>query len=266
MITDQIIAAAETAEANSTPKKENKENRETVIKVINLRKVYRIGKEKVVALDNINIEIKKGEICCILGTSGCGKSTLLNMLAGLEKPTRGDIIINKSKVNKLSEKKLAVFRQKYIGFIFQSYNLIPTLTAEENVALPLVFRRMRKKTRTQSSANMLKLVGLGDRLRHKPTQMSGGQQQRVGIARAFVAKPAVVFADEPTGNLDSRTTIEVMLLMLKIARDNNQTLVIVTHDNEIALYADRIIQLKDGAVIADYAPEKPDAETNSENK
>ena len=221
-----------------------------------LRKVYKIGKEKVIALDNINIEIKKGEICCILGTSGSGKSTLLNMLAGLEKPTRGDIIIKKSKVNKLSEKKLAVFRQKYIGFVFQSYNLIPTLTAEENVALPLVFRRMRKGRRSQWSKDMLKLVGLGDRLKHKPTQMSGGQQQRVGIARAFVAKPAVVFADEPTGNLDSRTTIEVLVLMLKIARDNNQTLIIVTHDTEIAEYADRIIQLKDGMVIADYAPEK----------
>jgi len=208
-------------------------------------------------LDNINIEIKKGEICCILGTSGSGKSTLLNMLAGLEKPTRGDIIINNSKVNKLSEKRLAVFRQKYIGFIFQSYNLIPTLTAEENVALPLVFRRMRKKRRVEESKQMLTLVGLGDRLRHKPTQMSGGQQQRVGIARAFVARPAVVFADEPTGNLDSRTTIEVMLLMLQIARDNNQTLIIVTHDIEIASYADRVIQLKDGAIIADYAPERP---------
>ena len=234
---------------------------ENIIKVDNLRKVYRIGKEKVIALDNINIEIKKGEICCILGTSGSGKSTLLNMLAGLEKPTRGDIIINNSKVNKLSEKRLAVFRQKYIGFIFQSYNLIQTLTAEENVALPLVFRRMRKKQRTKESKEMLALVGLGDRLRHKPTQMSGGQQQRVGIARAFVARPAVVFADEPTGNLDSRTTIEVMLLMLKIARDNNQTLIIVTHDIEIASYADRVIQLKDGAIIADYAPERPAEKT-----
>ena len=231
---------------------------ENMIKVNNLRKVYKIGKEKVIALDNINIEIKKGEICCILGTSGSGKSTLLNMLAGLEKPTRGDIIINKSKVNRLSEKKLAVFRQKYIGFVFQSYNLIPTLTAEENVALPLVFRRLGRRKRIKSSKEMLKMVGLGDRMRHKPTQMSGGQQQRVGIARAFVARPTVVFADEPTGNLDSRTTIEVILLMRKIARDNDQTLIIVTHDIEIAEYADRVIQLKDGLVIADYAPEKKD--------
>jgi len=223
--------------------------------VQNLSKIYKLGKEKVVALDNINIDIKKGEVCCILGVSGSGKSTLLNMLAGLERPTTGDIIIQKSKVNKLSEKKLAVFRQKYIGFVFQSYNLIPTLTAEENVALPLVFRRIRKGKRLKMSKDMLKMVGLRDRLKHKPTQMSGGQQQRVGIARAFVSKPEVVFADEPTGNLDSRTTIEVMRLMVKMAKENNLTLVIVTHEREIAEYADRIIQLKDGYVIADYMVE-----------
>jgi len=187
--------------------------------------------------------------------SGSGKSTLLNMLAGLEKPTKGEIIINKQKVNRLSEKKLAVFRQKYIGFVFQSYNLIPTLTAEENVALPLVFRRIRRGKRLKMSKQMLKMVGLSDRLKHKPTQMSGGQQQRVGIARAFVSKPAVVFADEPTGNLDSKTTIEVMRLMVKMATDNNLTLIIVTHNREIAEYADRIIQLKDGNVIADYIVE-----------
>jgi len=239
---------------------------ESIIKVENLRKVYRIGKEKVVALDNINIDIKKGEICCILGTSGSGKSTLLNMLAGLEKPTRGDIIINKSKVNKLSEKKLAVFRQKYIGFVFQSYNLIPTLTAEENVALPLVFRRIRKGKRIKMSKEMLKLVGLRDRIKHKPTQMSGGQQQRVGIARAFVSKPDVVFADEPTGNLDSRTTIEVIQLMVKMAKENRLTLIIVTHDREIAEYADRIIQLKDGTVTDDYLLEHRENENkNTDN-
>ena len=190
-----------------------------------------------------------------MGVSGSCKSTLLNMLAGLEKPTKGEIIINKYKVNRLSEKKLAVFRQKYIGFVFQSYNLIPTLTAEENVALPLVFRRLGKRKRIKTSKQILKMVGLSDRLKHKPTQMSGGQQQRVGIARAFVSKPAVVFADEPTGNLDSKTTIEVMSLMIKMARENNLTLVIVTHNIEIAEYADRIIQLKDGEIIADYKVE-----------
>lgn len=187
------------------------------------------------------------------------------MLAGLEKPTRGNIIINKSVINKLSEKKLAVFRQKYIGFVFQSYNLIPTLTALENVALPLVFRRIRKKNRINKSKEILKFVGLADRARHKPTQMSGGQQQRVGIARAFVARPAVVFADEPTGNLDSKTTNEVMSLMVKIARENNQTLVIVTHDREIAEYSDRIIQLKDGNIIDDYIVDKTDKINKTED-
>ena len=228
------------------------EKTDAIIKVQDLKKVYKVGKEKVVALENINIEIKKGEICCILGTSGSGNSTLLNMLAGLEKPTKGDIIIQKQKINKLNEKKLALFRQKYIGFVFQSYNLISTLTAEENVALPLVFRRIWKRKRMKMSRSMLKLVGLRDRLKHKPTQMSGGQQQRVGIARAFVTKPAVVFADEPTGNLDSKTTIEVMELMVKMAKENDLTLVIVTHEREIAEYAERIIQLKDGNVTDDH--------------
>ncbi|MCL1858442.1 MAG: ABC transporter ATP-binding protein [Oscillospiraceae bacterium] len=235
---------------------------ESIIKVKDLRKIYRLGKEKVIALDNINIEIKTGEVCCIFGASGSGKSTLLNMLAGLEKPTKGDIIINKNRINKLSEKKLAVFRQKYIGFVFQSYNLISTLTAIENVALPLVFRRIWKRKRMKMAKDMLKLVGLGDRLKHKPTQMSGGQQQRVGIARAFVSKPAVVFADEPTGNLDSKTTVEVMRLMVKMAKDDNLTLVIVTHERDIAQYADRIIQLKDGSVTDDYIIER---DKNNEN-
>jgi putative ABC transport system ATP-binding protein len=191
------------------------------------------------------------------------------MLAGLEKPTRGDIVIHKQAINKLSEKKLAVFRQKYIGFVFQSYNLIPTLTALENVALPLVFRRIWKSKRIKMSKAMLKLVGLRDRMKHKPTQMSGGQQQRVGIARAFVSKPDVVFADEPTGNLDSRTTTEVIELMVKMAKENNLTLIIVTHDREIAEYSDRIIELKDGNVTEDYILEHKrqlSEETNENTK
>lgn len=243
-----------------------RQDEDRIIKVQNLKKIYKIGKEKVTALDDINIEIKKGEICCILGVSGSGKSTLLNMLAGLEKPTKGDIIINGYKINTASEKKLAVFRQKYIGFVFQSYNLIPTLTAEENVALPLVFRKVRKKKRIILARSILKLVGLGDRLKHKPTQMSGGQQQRVGVARAFVSKPAVVFADEPTGNLDSKTTAEVMELMVKMAKENNLTLVIVTHERDIARYADRIIQLKDGYVTDDYNIERGGDVTKKEEE
>jgi putative ABC transport system ATP-binding protein len=218
------------------------------IKVVNLRKVYRIGTEKVVALDNINLEIQKGEVTCLLGTSGSGKSTLLNMLAGLEKPTRGQIIIEGKHIEKMSESKLALFRQKYFGFVFQSYNLLPALTAQENVAMPMIFMGVSNKKRDKAAKEMLTQVGLGDRLKHKPTQMSGGQQQRVGIARAFVTNPEIVFADEPTGNLDSKTTIEVMEIMVNRTREKHNTLIVVTHDLEIAQYADRIIYIKDGNI------------------
>lgn len=218
------------------------------IEVKNLRKVYRLGNEKVYALKNINLEIAKGEICCILGTSGSGKSTLLNMLAGLEKPTRGDIFINGVNIAKLNERKLARFRQENTGFVFQSYNLIAQLTALENVGMPLMFKGMSKKKRNAEALKMLKAVGLGERRKHRPNQMSGGQQQRVGIARAFVAKPNVVFADEPTGNLDTKTTDDVMRLMVRMCREHNLTLIIVTHDLEIAEYADRIVHIIDGEI------------------
>ncbi len=227
----------------------------TIIKIQNLRKVYSIGKEKVVALNNISLNIEQGEICCILGTSGSGKSTLLNQLAGLEKPTKGSVTIGKTNISKLSETKLARFRQKYIGFVFQSYNLLPAYTALENVAMPLMFRGVSKKKRNERAAKLLRLVGLGKRIYHKPTQMSGGQQQRVGIARAFVSKPKIIFADEPTGNLDTRTTKDVMELMVNLCRKYNETFVLVTHDRDLALYADRIITLQDGVIIGDQKNE-----------
>ena len=175
-----------------------------VIKVRNLRKVYRLGKEKVVALENVNLEVPPGQICCILGTSGSGKSTFLNQLAGLEKPTKGAVYINGTNISKLNERQLAKFRQKNLGFIFQSYNLLPALTALENVAMPLMFKGISRRKRNKRAKELLALVGLKGRMKHKPTQMSGGQQQRVGIARAFVANPSIVFADEPTGNLDTK--------------------------------------------------------------
>ncbi|XMB65167.1 ABC transporter ATP-binding protein [Cellulosilyticum sp. ST5] len=222
---------------------------EPIIEVKNLRKVYRMGKEKIVALNHIDLEIEKGEICCLFGTSGSGKSTLLNMLAGLEKPTKGTIKIKKIRVEKLNETQLAIFRQKNIGFVFQSYNLIPTLTALENVALPLVFQGMDKKEREKRAKEMLEAVGLGSRLHHKPKEMSGGQQQRVSIARAFVNRPQILFADEPTGNLDTHTTIEVMDMITAIAEKYKQTLIIVSHDPEIADYAHKIITVQDGDVL-----------------
>ncbi len=222
-----------------------------IIKIENLYKIYPVGKEKVVALGGINLEIPKGQICCILGTSGSGKSTLLNQLAGLEKPTKGRVLIGGVNVSALSEGQLAKFRQKNVGFIFQSYNLLQSYSALENVAMPLMFRGIGKGLRNRRAKVILKQVGLGKRMHHKPAQMSGGQQQRVGIARAFVAKPKIVFADEPTGNLDTKTTKEVMELMVRLCRKNNQTLVLVTHDRELALYADRIITLIDGNVVDD---------------
>mgnify|MGYP001212996098 CR=1 FL=1 len=218
------------------------------MKLTNVSKIYRIGTEKVVALDNINLEVPKGEICCILGTSGSGKSTLLNLMAGLERPTKGNIVIKGKNIERMSENSLARFRQKYVGFVFQSYNLLPALTALENVSLPLVFRGVSKKVRNEKAKRILEQVGLGTHLKHKPNQMSGGQQQRVGIARAFIGNPEIVFADEPTGNLDSKTTVEIMNLITGLARENNQTLIIVTHDVNIAKYADRIVYILDGNI------------------
>lgn len=221
---------------------------EPIIEITNLKKVYRMGKEKIIALDNIDLQIEKGEICCLFGTSGSGKSTLLNMLAGLEKPTRGTIKIKGKNVEKLNETQLADFRQKYIGFVFQSYNLIPSLTALENVSLPLIFQGIPKKQRDKRAKEILEAVGLGTRLHHKPKEMSGGQQQRVSIARAFVNKPTILFADEPTGNLDTQTTLEVMDMITKIAKEYDQTLIIVSHDPEIADYAHKIITVRDGNI------------------
>jgi putative ABC transport system ATP-binding protein len=219
-----------------------------IIELKNLRKVYRVGDEKVVALDNVNLDIPKGEFCCLLGTSGSGKSTLLNLMAGLEKPTKGTIRIKGKAIEKMSEKQLAKFRRDNLGFVFQSYNLLPMHTALENVGMPLTFKGVPKSKRDKRAMEMLKAVGLASHYKHKPSQMSGGQQQRVGIARAFVTMPEIVFADEPTGNLDSKTTKEVMGLITEIARQNNQTLVIVTHDMQIASYADRIIHILDGNI------------------
>ncbi|MCT4585636.1 MAG: ATP-binding cassette domain-containing protein [Peptostreptococcaceae bacterium] len=221
---------------------------EKIMEIQNLRKIYRVGDEKIVALNKIDLEIYKGEICCLLGTSGSGKSTLLNMMAGLEKPSRGTVKIKNKTITKFNEDQMAYFRQKHIGFIFQSYNLIQSMTALENVSLPLIFRGVPHKLRKKRALKLLKDVGISKYAKHRPNQMSGGQQQRIGIARAFAANPEIIFADEPTGNLDFRTTKEVMKLMVNIAREKNQTLIIVTHDRSIADYADRVVYIFDGNV------------------
>ena len=222
-----------------------------LIQVRGLRKEYPMGDETVVALRDLDLDIEKGQIVCIFGPSGSGKSTLLNQLAGLERPTRGSVTIGGVPVDRLSENALAQFRQKHLGFVFQSYNLLPTMTAAENVALPLMFRGVPREQRRKAAARMLELVGLAGRMNHYPSQMSGGQQQRVGIARAFVARPAVVYADEPTGNLDSKTTVEIMEMIHSFARTFRQTIVMVSHDAQMAEYADRILTLKDGVIISD---------------
>lgn len=208
-----------------------------------------MGEERVIALDDISLQIFQGEIICFLGKSGSGKSTFLNMVAGLEKPTKGEIIIGNVPIHKLSEEQVTKFRQKNIGFIFQAYNLLPMLTAIENVEYPLVLRGMEKRKRIKRAKLALAEVGLEGYENRKPNQMSGGQQQRVGIARAIAVDPKIIFADEPTGNLDSKTTEMVMNLIIERVHANRQTMILVTHDNSIAQYADRIVTIKDGNII-----------------
>ena len=220
-----------------------------VIQVKNLYKVYRVGDSHVRALDGVNLEIYKGEFCSIVGTSGSGKSTLLNMLAGLEKPTKGEIIIAGEHMENKTENQLVKFRREHIGFIFRSFNLMGTMNAVENVALPLTFQGVDKDIRMKRASRVLDMVGLKEHKKHKPTQMSGGQQQRVGVARALVVNPEIIFADEPTGNLDSNTSREVMELMQKVVREQKQTLVMVTHDNYLAGFADRIFHIIDGKIV-----------------
>ena len=222
-----------------------------IIEVKNIRKEYPLEDETVVALKRINLNIYRGEICCIFGTSGSGKSTLLNQLAGMEKPTRGCVYIGGVPISRLPEEELAAFRQRHIGFVFQAYNLLPNLTATENVALPLMFRGMPQEQREAIARKMLCRVGLAHRLDHFPSQMSGGQQQRAGIARAFITRPDIVFADEPTGNLDSATTAEIMEMICGFARKFRQTISLVTHDPEMAAYADRVVKLIDGEIVSD---------------
>ena len=226
-----------------------------IVEVRNLRKEYPLDGETVVALKRINLQILRGEICCVFGTSGSGKSTLLNQLAGMEKPTRGEVRIGGACVSRMNENELAAFRQNHLGFVFQAYNLLPYLTLTENVALPLMFRGVPRAQRERAARQLLCRVGLSHRLDHFPGQTSGGQQQRAGIARAFITRPDVVFADEPTGNLDSKTTIEIMEMICGFSRAFHQTIILVTHDPEMAAFADRIVHLIDGEIVGDERKE-----------
>lgn len=225
------------------------ESKNPMIQVKNLYKIYRVGPNKVYALNGVDFTMYKGEFCAIVGPSGSGKSTLLNMLAGLEPPTKGEIVIAGKHIEKMSENQLVRFRRENVGFIFQSYNLLQTLNAVENVALPLSFRGISRRVRNERAKKYLKLVGLEKQMKHMANAMSGGQQQRVGIARALVVNPKIIFADEPTGNLDSKTTMEVLKLMRRIVREQNQTLVMVTHDTHLATFADRQFHIVDGKIL-----------------
>ena len=220
-----------------------------VIEVKELYKLYRVGDEVVRALDGVGFEIYEGEFCAIVGTSGSGKSTLLNMLAGLEKPTKGSVVIAGQHIEGLTEEQLVRFRRENVGFIFQSFHLMGTMNALENVALPLSFRGVPRDVRMKKADKMLELVKLKKHKKHLPNQMSGGQQQRVGVARALVVDPKIIFADEPTGNLDSHTSEDVMRLMQQVVREQKKTLVMVTHDSHLATYADRVFHIRDGKIL-----------------
>lgn len=222
-------------------------NKAIIVK--DLYKFYRVGDSVVRALDGVSFEVLEGEFCAIVGTSGSGKSTLLNMLAGLEKPTRGQVVIGGHHIEKLNENELVKFRRDNVGFVFQSFHLLGTMNALENVALPLTFRGESLKSRMKKADEMLRLVGLTKHRKHLPRQMSGGQQQRVGVARALVADPRILYCDEPTGNLDSHTSEDVMRLMQRVVREQNRTMVMVTHDDHLAQYADRIFHIIDGKIV-----------------
>ena len=218
-----------------------------IISVKNLYKLYRVGDSVVRALDGVSFSVYEGEFCAIVGTSGSGKSTLLNMLAGLEKPTRGEVIVAGKHIEQMKENELVKFRGETVGFIFQSFHLMGTMNALENVALPLTFRGEPRKERIKKADRMLDLVSLEKHKKHLPNQLSGGQQQRVSVARALVNDPKIIFADEPTGALDSHTSQEVM--RLRLVREQKSTLVMVTHDRSQSEYADRVLEIIDGKIV-----------------
>lgn len=224
---------------------------ETLIEVQDMCKIYNPGENEVRALDHVSLKVTRGEFVAIIGHSGSGKSTLMNMLGCLDVPTSGQYFLNGKDVSNLTDDELSDIRNLEIGFIFQGFNLIPNLTARENVELPLIYRGVSRKEREALAEEALDMVGLSHRMDHKPNEMSGGQQQRVAIARAIAAKPPVILADEPTGNLDSRSTQEIMNV-LKDLHKSGRTVILITHDDEIAAQVKRVIRIKDGRVEADF--------------
>jgi putative ABC transport system ATP-binding protein len=230
-----------------------------LVQVENLTKVYGAGETSVTALDHVSLEVSAGEFVAVMGPSGCGKSTLLHLMGGLDRPSDGRVIIDGQPIEDLSDEALTRLRRQKIGFVFQFYNLIPMLNATENAALPILLDGANPAQAKARAADWLKKMGLGDRLDSRPDQLSGGQQQRVAIARALVAEPQLVLADEPTGNLDSHASDEIVALLRQVADAWGRAVVMVTHDPHIAAFADRILFLKDGAIVAEKRPEARDA-------
>ncbi|MDR9364802.1 MAG: ABC transporter ATP-binding protein [Balneolaceae bacterium] len=233
----------------------------SILSVNNLSKTFKSGNIELTVLKDINFSIEKGISCAIVGPSGSGKTTLLGLCAGLDKPTSGDVILNDQKISALKESDLSAIRNEQIGFVFQSFQLIPTLTALENVMVPIELRGVSYREVEKKAIDLLDKVGLRDRVTHYPTQLSGGEQQRVGLARAFIHKPEVLFADEPTGNLDGDTGSQIEDLLFELNKDEGTTLIIVTHDRELASKCNRIIELKSGSIISDTTSPVEQTET-----
>lgn len=217
-----------------------------ILQIINLSKIYGDYDNKVTALDNVSLSIKKGEFVAVVGASGSGKSTLMHIMGGVDKPSSGWIAVDGIDLNSLSEENLAVFRRRQVGLIYQFYNLVPILTVKENILLPLLLDG--RKPSNEHFDSLVESLGLADRLNHLPNQLSGGQQQRVSIARAVITNPTIVLADEPTGNLDSKNSSEILNLLKTLHQKLNQTIVVITHNNNIARFADRIITIQDGKI------------------
>ena len=226
---------------------------QAAIRAVNLTRTFEVGETTVEALRSINLEVTQGQFVALVGPSGSGKSTLLNLVGGLDRPTDGQLWIDGVELSASKEKALTEHRRRRVGFVFQSFNLLPRLTAVENVALPLIFVGMDERMRVERAEQLMAQVGLSDRMDHRPTQLSGGEQQRVAIARALVNRPAIILADEPTGNIDTTTGAEIMDLLRRLNRERGVTLLLVTHDPEAASFADLVIQLRDGKIARQEA-------------
>ena len=226
---------------------------EFTVRAIDLTRTFEMGESTVDALRGINLEVTPGQFVALVGPSGSGKSTFLNMVGGLDRPTSGELWVDGMELSTSKEKALTEHRRRRVGFVFQSFNLLPRLSALENVALPLMFVGVPERERLDRARELLVKIGLADRIDHRPTQLSGGEQQRVAIARALVGQPAIILADEPTGNLDSATGGEIMALLRRLNREQGVTLLLVTHDVEAAAFADRVVQLRDGQIVSSPA-------------